>query len=118
MAINYNIMRMSIKTMFFDGRDIPPIPDFIITFITYTLTNIAVFFISDISQILGVIGGFCTIVICFINPIVIKLKLSDEPYTSRSNLIAIIIGVFVTFFGTLATVNSLVFTIINNLKGN
>lgn len=118
MAINYNIMRMSFKTMFFNGGDIPVVKDFFITVFTYCLTNVAVFFISDISQILGIIGGFCTIVISFINPIIIKVKLSKEPYTSRSNLIAIIIGVFVTFFGTFATVNSLVTTIMNYLNGN
>jgi amino acid permease len=113
MAINYNIMRMSIKTMFFQGRDIPPVKDFLITVFTYSLTNIAVFYISNITEILGVIGGFCTIIICFVNPIIIKLKLSDEPYSSRSNLIAIFIGVFVTLFGTLATINSLFTTIIS-----
>lgn len=116
MAINYNIMRMSLKTMFFDGKDIPAIKDFLITVVTYILTNIAVFFISDVTQILGIIGGFCTIVICFVNPITIKLKLSEEPLTSRSNLVALIIGIVVTLFGTAATINSLVFTIFKNVN--
>lgn len=108
MAINYNIMRMSFKSMFFKGNDIPFFKDFVIVIITYILSNTMVFFIKDVTQILGVIGGFCTIVICFINPILIHIKLSGQPTSSKENILAYSIMIFVTVFGCLATIKSLV----------
>ena len=109
MAINYNIMRMSFKSMFFNNQTIPFVKDFFITLVTYIISNVAVFFIEDVTQILGVIGGFCTVVICFINPIMIHIKLSGKPHTALSNVIAWSILIFVTVFGTAATIKSLVF---------
>jgi amino acid permease len=108
MAINYNIMRMSLRTMFFDGEQIPWLKDFFITLFTYIFTNTLVFFISDITQILGIIGGFCTIILCFVNPILIHIKLNDKPINSYENIFNIALMVFVTLFGSLATLKSLV----------
>jgi len=116
MAINYNIMRMSYKSMFFENQEIPLLKDFIITLCTYIISNAAVFFIEDITQILGVIGGFCTVVICFINPIMIHIKLSGKPMNASSNVIGLCIMIFVTIFGSTATIKSLIDTAIRLLK--
>lgn len=110
MAINYNIMRMSLKTTFFDNKDISFWKDFSIVVVTYIICNVLVFFIDDVTQILGVIGGICTIVICFINPILIHIKLSGKPHTDKENVLAYGIMIFVTVFGTLATIKSLVWS--------
>jgi hypothetical protein len=108
MAINFNIMRMSFRSMFFDDNTIPFAKDFFIVIFVFTLSNIAVFFISNVTQILGVIGGFCTILICFINPILIKLKLSGKENTKFENFISYVILIVVTILGSAATIKSLI----------
>jgi amino acid permease len=113
MAINFNIMRSSFKYMLFNNNDIPFCKDFIIVVITYIITNVMVFFVSDVTQILGVIGGICTIILCFINPILIHINLSNMPYTHKDNAIALLIMIFVTIFGTAATVKTLVYSFLD-----
>ena len=120
MAINYNIMRMSFKTMFFKGEQIPFFKNFIITVFIMLFSNILVFFVQRITDILGVIGGFCTVVICFINPIIIKIKLSGEPLTSSSNIFSIFILIISSTFGIAGTLKALIWkflpdTVINSL---
>jgi amino acid permease len=114
MAINYNIMRMSFKSMWFNSEDIPFGKDLGITVFIYIISNALVFFISDVTEILGVIGGFCTILICFINPIVIHLNLSGKENTLCQNIIAYLILITVTIIGTAATCKS-TYSIVQNV---
>jgi amino acid permease len=109
MAINYNIMRMSFKSIIFGSKEISFLKDFSMVVFTYIVSNIAVFYISNVTQILGVIGGVCTIVLCFVNPILIHIKLSNKPKGSFSNVFAYSVMIFVSFFGCAATIKSLVF---------
>ena len=108
MAINYNIMRMSFKSMIFNGKEIHYLKDFLIVLITYIISNIGVFFVRSVANILGVIGGICTVVICFMNPILIRIKLSNLPNMHPNNLIRYTILFFISLFGTMATVKSLI----------
>ncbi len=116
MAINYNIMRMSFKSMWFDGGDIPFFKDLSITIFIYIISNTLVFFISDVTEILGVIGGFCTILICFINPILIHLKLSGKNNSCWQTARAYIILIIVTIIGTAATCKSAYSIVLNVIK--
>jgi amino acid permease len=113
MAINYNIMRMSFKSMFFNGDDIPFFKDLSMVVFIYILSNCAVYYISNVTQILGIIGGFCTIIICFVNPILIHLKLGDKDKEKNKLDRALSWGImiFVTFFGCAATLKSLLYPI-------
>jgi len=117
MAINYNIMRMSFKSMWFNSKDIPFFKDLGITIFIYIISNAIVFFISDVTEILGVIGGFCTILICFINPIIIHLNLSGKNNTLCQNISAYFILIFVTIIGSSATCKSL-YSIVSNVIKN
>ncbi len=108
MAMNYNIMRMSFKSMFFENGKIPFLKDFGIVVAILLLANVSVFFISDVTQILGVIGGFCTILICFINPIMIHLKLSADKMSTVNKYSVYTILVLVTILGSAATIKSLI----------
>jgi amino acid permease len=107
MAINYNIMRMSVKTTFFNSENIPFIKDLIITIFTYIATNLLVLQITKISQILGIIGGVCTMVICFVNPILIHISLNKKKLFDKSNIISLIILLIVSVFGTASTIWSI-----------
>jgi amino acid permease len=114
MAINYNIMRLSVKSMCFNNQDISFMKDFFITLFTYIFCNLVVFFVEDIVSILGIIGGFSTVVICFVNPIMIHVISSHKPFTHSSNLFSLILMVFMIVFGSAATIKS-VYDIINKL---
>jgi amino acid permease len=109
MAINYNIMRMSFRSILFNNKEIPFLKDFSMVVLTYIVSNVAVFYICNVTQILGVIGGICTIVLCFVNPILIHLKLSDKPKGSFAHIFAYGVMIFVSFFGCAATIKSLVY---------
>lgn len=114
MAINYNIMRSSIKCMWFNDKDISFFKDFLITIVTYIFCNIVVFYVEDIVSILGIIGGFSTIVICFINPILIHIKTSGKPFKEPNNLYSLVLMGIMTVVGTMATIKSVI-SIINSL---
>jgi amino acid permease len=107
MAINFNIMRMSFKTMFFDNREIPFKYDFPIIIATYILANVVVFFVDKVSTILGIIGGVCTVVICFINPIIIHIKTNSKKLSHPSNLFGIFVMVSISILGMGATVKAI-----------
>jgi amino acid permease len=109
MAINNNIMRMSVVPMFFNGaKEVSFGKNFIMVTITYILANIAVFFIKSVVQIIGMVGGFCSIVICFINPIMIHILLSELPHTHPKNLFRYILLGFIVILGCSAGTKSFI----------
>jgi amino acid permease len=74
-AINYNIMRLSVRSMVFDNQ-IPSFwTDFAITVVVYIVSNTITFFVKDASTLLGFVGGISTVVISFACPILIRIYL-------------------------------------------
>lgn len=74
-AINYNIMRLSVRSMVFNN-EIPSFwTDFSITVAVYLVSNTITFFVKDASTILGFVGGISTVVISFACPILIRIYL-------------------------------------------
>jgi amino acid permease len=108
MAINNNIMRQSTKSMCFSGNDIPFYKDFFIVVVTYIVSNLLVYFIVSVTRILGIIGGFCTVVICFINPVLIHVILNEQPKLHYKNLLRYGFLAVMTLFGTASTIKSII----------
>jgi amino acid permease len=108
MAINNNIMRQSTKSMCFGGQDIPFTKDLVIVIITYVVSNGLVYFVSSISRILGIIGGFCTVVISFVNPVLIHVFLSELPSSDPKNLFRFGFLAIMTLLGTASTIKSII----------
>lgn len=74
MAINYNIMRLSVRSMVFNN-EIPSFwMDFGITVVVYAFSNTVTFFVKNAATILGFVGGISTVVISFACPILIIIK--------------------------------------------
>lgn len=105
MSINYNIMRLSIKSMVFDDKTVSFIKDLIITVLVYIITNVITFFVKDASTILGLVGGISTVVISFICPILIKLKLCKN-MTNTQLYLNYALFVFIMIAGIACTVKS------------
>jgi amino acid permease len=114
MAINYNIMRQSFKTMFFEGEIIPFKYELIIAIVLYILMTFFTYSIKSIIQIMGFIGGFCTCVICYVNPFIIYIKCSGKSLKDWYIILCIIIAVLMSGIGIAATVKSIVDMITGN----
>jgi len=108
MAIIFNIMRMSLRSIWFANKDIGIVKDFLIMFITYAFCNVAVFYVKNVVVILGIVGGFSTVVISVFNPIIIHIKLSNLPNFHYLNLWRYFILVIISILGITATVKSFV----------
>jgi amino acid permease len=108
MALSNNIMRQSTKFLWFQKKEYPFWLDMVIVFLLYSVCNTLVFFVDNVSQILGIVGGFCTVVICFANPILIHINLSELPKTHYKNICRYCILVMVAIVGTTSTVKSII----------
>jgi amino acid permease len=78
MAINYNVLRIALRSMVFKNEQPKFIIDFSIVVAVYIITNVLVYFAKDVSVILGFFGGLNATVISFVCPILIKLGLSER----------------------------------------
>jgi amino acid permease len=112
MAINYNIMRQSFKTMFFNNEEISKCKNIILVSVMYILMNLLTYFITSISTILSFVGGFCTCVICFINPFWIYINFENLPKTSIKFILCVITGFVMCVVGLGSTGHS-VYDMIN-----
>ena len=74
MAINYNVMRLSFRSFFLkkNETEFKWYMDLLIAVITLTIANLIVYNLTSATEILGIVGGVCCCVICFINPILTK----------------------------------------------
>ena len=103
MSINYNIMRLSIRSMVFNNEIPSNSIDFFITVCVYILSNLITFFVEDVTAILGIVGGISTVVISFLCPILIKIKL-DKNITKNTKLLNYIFLVIICILGTGCTI--------------
>jgi len=109
LAINYNIMRLSYKSMLLadDSKHFPFFKDLGLAFATLLISNIVVYFVENVSTILGIVGGISTVVISYFNPIMIHILNSGKPKSATSNLLALLILIFVSLIGIAATIYSI-----------
>ncbi len=110
MAINYNIMRLSYKSMLLDAEEkhFPFFKDLGLAFFTLLISNIIVYFVKDVSTILGIVGGISTVVISYFNPIMIHIYNSGKPHTAFSNLISYFLLGVVSLIGIVSTIYSVI----------
>lgn len=76
-AVNYNILRMSINSLFFNGKPRDIIDKAFVVGI-YICTNLITYFIRNVGTFLSFLGGICAVLICFITPILIDIKVKPE----------------------------------------
>ena len=76
-AVNYNILRMSINSMFFTEKPSTPV-DSLIVVLVYIITNVITYFLKNAGTLLSFLGGLSTVMICFITPICIDIVVKPE----------------------------------------
>jgi amino acid permease len=106
MAINYNVMRLSFKSFFLkkSETEFKWYIDILISFITLTIANLIVYNLKSATEVLGIVGGVCCCVICFINPILIYLKVFNFPKKSFQYIFAVFVLIIVNIMGTSSTI--------------
>lgn len=109
LAINYNIMRLSLKSMLLEENEkaFSPCKDFSLAFITLLFSNVIVYYVDKVTTILGIVGGISTVVISYFNPIMIHVFNSGKPKTAFSNIVALTILCIVSLIGVSSTIYSI-----------
>ena len=102
LAIYNNILRNSIKSLAFDNKDLPCFVEYIGFIGLAIVTNLITFFISDVLKIISIIGGICTVIICYLAPILAWVKTNDLPRHHLKNIIAIILLIITSAFGLIS----------------
>ena len=95
-AINNNILRNALKSLIFKGKEITKKVDFIIVFMLLLITNVVTYFISDVLDIISIVGSICSVIVCLVSPIMCWVYSNGKPLTSPTNIAVItILCVFV-----------------------
>lgn len=77
-AVNYNIMRMSINSMIFNNVKPSFLVDASIVVFVFILSNTLNYFLVNAGTLLSFLGGMATVIICFIMPILVDIKVNEE----------------------------------------
>lgn len=104
LAIIYNILRGAITALAFNGKPIPFFIDLIITILTFVATNVITYFVHAVVDVIGILGGFCAVNICYVFPILVYVYSNDYPKTHWKNIGSWIILVLVVAAGYTAAI--------------
>jgi amino acid permease len=107
LAMNYNIMRSSINDMCFEGNPAPKWIDFSCVVGVYIVTNIVTYFLSNAGTLLSLLGGIGAIIICFIVPILIDIKINEEKKSFERKVFNYVMLVISVLLGLCCTIKSL-----------
>jgi amino acid permease len=107
MAMNYNIMRMSYKTMIFNNSEISFIKDFALMVLTFLISNVTVLYVKRVTTILGTVGGICTVTICFVGPLLCRIVLSRRPHSHYKNILRWVFLIVMSIVGIISTYRSI-----------
>lgn len=90
-AIVNNILRTSLKAVFYNGKEIPKKNDVITVICLYLCTYLITYFIKDLLSILSILGGICAVVLSFVMPILCWIKTNSYEVTHWKNISALIV---------------------------
>lgn len=107
LAMNYNIMRASINDMFFEGNQAPKWIDFSCVVGVYIVTNIVTYFLNNAGTLLSFLGGVGAIIICFIVPILVDIKINEEKKSFKRKVFNYIMLVISILLGLCCTTKSI-----------
>ena len=102
LPIYNSILRNSIKSLAFDNKDLPCFVEYLGFIGLAIVTNLITFFISDVLKIISIIGGVCTVIICYLAPILAWVKKNALPRYHFKNIIAIILLIITSAFGLIS----------------
>ena len=102
-AITYNIIRGFIKSFFFKGENISFLKDFLICLGLLLVTNVITFKIDDVVKIVGILGGLCAVIVCYICPVLCYVKANDYHKYHWRNITSVGILIVICVLGFMST---------------
>ena len=92
---NYNPCRNQFFLLFYNEPNFSNKSNLLVTVIFIVATCSVAIFYPNVSSVLSIMGGLCSVSICYVVPLYCWVKLSDEPWYNKTNLAPIL------FFGVL-----------------
>ena len=92
---NYNPCRNQFFLLFYNEPNFSNKANFVVTLIFVIVTCSVAIFYPNVSSVLSIMGGLCSVSICYTVPLYAWVKLSDKPWFDMKNLAPIL------FFGVL-----------------
>jgi hypothetical protein len=112
-CLTFYVLRSSIKSFFFKGNDIPFLKSLIITISLYVIADLMTFFVEDVVKIMGILGGLCAVIVCYVSPILCYVTSNGLPKAHYKNLFSFFILGVICVLGAMSTTK----TVIDNIKG-
>lgn len=98
-AVNFNILRLSVQYSLNKNKELSDWQNLLLTVSTIALTSFLTYFVADMKQIFGIVGGISTVGIAFVIPTLIYVQSSGRPLSSFKNVLAILAMIAVTIVG-------------------
>lgn len=111
-AITYNIIRGSLKSVCFKGKDLTFRWELVTTISIFLASNALTYSVDNVVSIIGILGGLCAVLVCFVSPILCYVKGNDYPRYHWKNVLYVSILVIICIVGLMSTVK----TIIDNVN--
>ena len=109
----YFSFRLTLINMFFDGK-ITTMNNLIITTVTSLLSALIACVYDKILNYLNYIGGFVSVIFCYLYPPIMYAKVNKKGWTHWQNVLEIALGVFIACVGVTAGI----LTIIQDIQGD
>ena len=102
-ALYYNVLRVAFRSFFFKDNEVKFITDLFITISVFILTNLITYFVNNVIDIVGILGGFCAVIVCYVSPILCYVKSNKLPLKHINNISSIVILSIICIIGLMST---------------
>lgn len=115
-AINFNLLRGTISSLFYNGNDTTDFQNFYVTTIIFVLSNIVAYFSNNVVEIIGIVSGISVTFISCVFPVMCYVKVNHFKRYHYKNVLSVTIMILVSCVGLISTFKS-GYEQINNRKG-
>ena len=85
----------------------------LITITLYVIADLVTFFVEDVVKIVGILGGLCAVIVCYVSPILCYVTSNGLAKTHYKNLFSFLVLGVICVIGAMSTTK----TVIDNIKG-
>ena len=109
---NYAALRISVFELIWGNTNITTLKNIIVTVILmFTIGTVAIVY-PEILPYISLLGGFCSVIYCYLIPGLIYVKNNKLPWKAKSNLLVIGVVVLLTILGYTAGIFTILFDMV------
>jgi solute carrier family 38 (sodium-coupled neutral amino acid transporter), member 11 len=105
-AINFNLLRGTISSLFYKGKNITDFQNFYVTAIMFVLSNLVAFFANNVVEIISIISGISVTFICYVFPVMCYVRANHYKRYHYKNVISMTIMILISCVGLISTFKS------------